>query len=73
MAVLFGHVGNDNAGALDVGGLEVLEEVVLIALVRGHTVVANERLGEDQDLAAVRRVGHGLGIPHERGGEDGLA
>src|SRR5690606_36576245 len=44
----------------------------LVTLVGRDTVVPDERLGEDQDLAAVRRVGHGLGVADERGREDGL-
>ena len=73
VAVFLSHISNDNAGALDVGRLEVLEEVVLVALIRRHAVVANEGLGENQDLAAVRGIRHGLGVTHERGGEDSLA
>lgn len=72
VAVLLGYVGDDDTGALDVGGLEVLEQVVLVPLVGRDAVVADERLGEDQDLAAVRRVGHRLGVADERGREDGL-
>jgi hypothetical protein len=29
-------------------------------------------LCEDEDLATVGGVGHGLGVAHERGGEDGF-
>jgi hypothetical protein len=73
VAVLEGVVGDDDADALDVGGLEVLEEAVLVALVGGDAVVADEGLGEDEDLAAVGGVCHGLGVADEGGREDGLA
>lgn len=73
MAVLLSNIGNNHTSALDMGRLEILEKTELIALVRGHTVVADQGLGEDQDLATVRGVGHGLGVAHERGGEDSFA
>lgn len=73
MAVLEGVVGDDDSDALDVGGLKVLEESELVALVGRHAVVPNEWLGEDEDLAAVGRVRHGLGVADERRREDGLA
>lgn len=73
VAVLLSDVGDDDTGALDVGRLKVLEELVLVKLVGGDAVVADEGLGEDQNLAAVGGVGHGLGVSHERGGEDSLA
>ena len=38
-----------------------------------HAVVADQWLGEDEDLAAVGGVGHGLWIADQRGGEDGFA
>lgn len=65
VAVLNAVIGHNNTGALDVRALEVLEQVPAISLVRGNTVVANQRLSEDQDLASVRRVGHGLGVSNE--------
>ena len=73
VGVLCGGVCNNNGSSLDVGALKVLVEAVLVAHGSGHTVVANQRLGEDQNLAAVRRVGHRLGVSDERGGEDSLA
>lgn len=73
MAVVDSNVGDDNTGALDVGGLEVLEEVVLVSGVGGNTIVANEGLGEDEDLASVGGVGHGLGVANQGGSEDSLA
>lgn len=73
VAVVECDIGDDNSGTLNVWGLKVLEEVELVTFVRGHTVVSNQRLGKDENLAAVRRVGHGLGVANKRGGEDGLA
>lgn len=73
MAVVQGHIGDDDTGTLDVGRLEVLEKVVLVTLVRGHTVVANQGLCKDQDLASVGGIRHGLRVSHKGGGEDGLA
>jgi hypothetical protein len=72
MRVLSGSVCNNNGSSLDVGALKVLVEAVLVAHGSGHTVVANQRLGEDQNLTAVRRVGHGLGVSDEGSGEDSL-
>lgn len=73
MAVLSSHVGYDDSSALYVGGLKVLEQVEFVADVRRHTVVSDERLSEDQDLATVGRVGHGLWITDQGGSEDGLS
>lgn len=72
VAVLLSDIGNDDSGALNVGRLKVLEQVPLVTLVRGNTVVANQRLGEDENLATVRGVGHGLGVSNEGCGKDGL-
>lgn len=72
VAVLGSHVRHNDTSTLDMGGLEVLEEVELVTLVGRNAVVADEGLGEDEDLTAVGGVGHGLGVSHERGGEDGL-
>jgi hypothetical protein len=73
VAVLESIVLHNDARRLNVGRLEVSEQAVLIAGGRGHAVVADQRLGEDEDLAAVRGVRHGLGVSHERRGEDCLA
>lgn len=73
MAVLQSHIGHDDPGTLEVRGLEILEKVVLVTLGRRHAVVANQRLGEDQNLSTVRRIRHGFAVSHERGGEDGFA
>ena len=40
---------------------------------RGHAVVADQRVGEDEDLAAVRRVGERLDVAGHPGVEDHLA
>jgi len=73
VGVLRGSVRDDNGSSLDVGALKVLVETVLVAHGSGHTVVSDQRLSEDQNLTAVRRVGHRLGVSDERGGEDSLA
>lgn len=72
VAVTLGNIGNDNTSSLKVGGLEVLEQAVTVLLRGGDTIVANQRLGEDQNLAAVGGIGQGLGVTDQRGGEDGL-
>lgn len=72
--VLESGVGDDDTDALDVGGLKVLDEAKGVGLLAGgDTVVADERLGEDQDLASVRGISHGLGVADHSSGEDGLA
>lgn len=73
VAVVEGDVGDDNTSALNVRGLEVLEEVVLVALAGGDAVVANQRLGEDEDLTSVGGVGHRLRVANEGSREDSLA
>ena len=73
VAVVEGDIGDDNTSALDMRGLEVLEQVELVSLVGGNTVVADEGLGEDENLAAVREIGHGLGVTDKRGGENSLS
>jgi hypothetical protein len=73
MAVLQSVVLDHNTRRLDVGRLEVSEQAMLIAGRGGDAVVADQRLGEDEDLAAVRGVRHGLGVSNEGGGEDCLA
>jgi hypothetical protein len=72
VAVVDSDIGDNDTSALNVGGLEVLEKVELVAGGGGNTVVANQGLGEDEDLSSVGGVGHGLGISNERGGEDGF-
>lgn len=45
---------------------------MLIASSGGHTVVADQGLGEDEDLSTIRGIGHGLGVSNKGGGEDGF-
>lgn len=73
VAVLLSNISNHHSGTLNVGRLEVFQEVVLIPHVGGNTIVANQGLSEDDDLAAVGGVGHRFGVANERGSEDGLA
>jgi hypothetical protein len=73
VAVLQSVVLNDNARRLNVGRFEVSEQAMLVARVGRNPVVADQRLGEDEDLATVGGVGHGLGIPNQGCGKDGLA
>lgn len=73
VAVLESVILDDDAGALDVGGLEVAEQTVFVTGGRGYTVVPNQGLREDKNLSTVGGVGHGLGVANEGRGEDGLA
>lgn len=73
VAVLLGDISDDHACTLNVRRFEVLQELPLVELVGGNTIVANEGLGEDENLTTVGGVGHGLGVANERGGEDGFA
>lgn len=43
---------------------------MLVASIGRHTVVANQRLGENEDLTTVGGIGHGFGVSDERRGED---
>jgi len=72
MAVVDSDIGDNDTSTLNVGGLEVLEKVILVSDGGGNAVVANQGLSEDEDLASVGGVGHGLGVANKRGGEDGL-
>jgi hypothetical protein len=71
--VLQSVILNDDARRLDVGRFEVSEQAMLVARVGGNPVVADQRLGEDEDLATVGRVGHGLGVPNQGCGKDGFS
>jgi len=53
VAVLKSSIGDNNTSGLDVGRLEVLQQVVFVSNGRGNTVVSNQGLGEDQDLTTV--------------------
>ena len=65
---------DDEAGDVDAVRLKVLGQAVVIddGLV-GDAVVAHEGVGQDEDLAPVRRVGEGLGVADHAGVEDDLA
>lgn len=45
---------------------------MLVTSARGYTVVTNQWLGEDKDLATVGGVGHRLRVSDKRGCEDGF-
>lgn len=66
-------VSYDDTGTLDVWRLKVAEQSVLVTDVAWDTVVADQWLGEDEDLTTVRWVGHGLWVADKGGGEDCLA
>lgn len=72
MAVIDSDIGDNDTSTLNVGGLEVLKKVILVSDGGGNAIVANQGLSEDEDLASVGGVGHGLGVANKRGGEDGL-
>jgi hypothetical protein len=65
--VLEGDVGDDDARALDAVGLHLRDSGnVRKRGVGGNAVVSDERGGEDEDLAEVGGVGHGLGVWYAR-------
>jgi len=72
VAVLGGVIRHDDAADLDPLGLKVLEEAKLVSVAVRDAVVANQRLGEDDDLATVGGISHGLGVTHQAGGEHQL-
>jgi hypothetical protein len=73
MAVLQGIVLHNDTRSLDVGRLKVSEQAVLVTGGRGDAIVANQRLGEDEDLPTVGRIGHRFRVSDERGSENCLA
>jgi hypothetical protein len=73
MAVLDSIVLDNNTRRLDVWGLKVSEQAMLVPGRGGDSVVANERLSENEDLSTIGRVGHGLRVANERSREDGFA
>jgi hypothetical protein len=74
MGVFGGIVSDDDASALDGRGLKVAKEIVFIAFVDGgDAVVSDKGLSEDEDLAFVRRIGHGLRVAYDGSREDGFA
>lgn len=72
VAVLHSVVLDNDTRSLDVRRFEVSEQTVLVTGGGGDAVVANQRLCEDKNLSTVGRVGHGLGVSNERGGENGF-
>jgi len=73
VGVFFRYVCYNDADGLDVGRFEVAEEAALVAGGGRDAVVSNEGLCEDENLAAVGRVGERLRIADEGGREDSLA
>lgn len=68
-------VGTDNeTGNMNGAALKVERQSVGIdhGFVR-DPVIANERIGEDEDLAAIGRIGQGFGIADHAGVEDDFA
>ena len=58
---------------VDAIGLEVLRQAELVEdVVARHTVVTDQRVGEHEDLAAVRRVRESLRVSHHAGVEHDL-
>ena len=72
VAVLLGVLRNHHALYLDGVGFELFGQAIPGGLF-GNAVVADERVGENQDLSLVGGVGHGLGIPDHSGREYHLA
>lgn len=72
MAVPLCHVGDDNTRRLEVGRFEILEQPKVVLLKGRHTIVANQWLGEDQNLSTVGGIRQGFGVADQRGGEDGF-
>ncbi|KAI6748599.1 hypothetical protein HG530_015372 [Fusarium avenaceum] len=70
MAVVDGNIGDNDTSTLNVRRLEVLEKVELVSDSGRNTVVANQGLGEDKNLASVRGISHRLGVANKGGGED---
>lgn len=70
VAVLLRDIRDDNTSGLNIGRLEVLEQPIGVLFGRGNAIVANQGLGEDQDLATVGRIRERFGVPNQGGGED---
>lgn len=73
MRVVGGIVRHHQTRCLDVGALEIFQQAMLVSVIIGHAVIADQRLSEDENLASIGGVGQGLGVADQRGGEDGLA
>lgn len=68
-----GDISNNDTDTLSVWRLKVLEQVVLVTGgTRWDTVVTNKRLGKDEDLTLVRRIGHRLWVTDKRCSKDSL-
>jgi hypothetical protein len=70
--VLLRNVGNDDTSGLEIGRLKVFEKTMAVPLSGRNTVVSNQRLGENQNLAPVGGIGQRFWISDQRGGEDRL-
>jgi hypothetical protein len=69
-----GVIGDNDTCTLNGVRFKVAEEIVFVAFIdRGNAVVAYKGLSEDKDLAFVRGIGHGFGVPNEGSGEDCFA
>lgn len=77
MGVVLARVcGDDKTGDVDLGGLEVCREIadqLVHGLPRGNTIVADQWKRNDEDLAAVGRIGYGLRIADHTSLEDQFA
>ncbi len=74
VAIVVGVVGDYDAGDVNLVGLEKLRETRLgVEIIMRHAIVANEWIGEDQDLASVGRIGEALWVARHCGVEDHLA
>ena len=73
MAMMLCNICNDDTCCLNIRRLKVSEKAVLVTGGGRDAVVADQRLCEDQDLATIGRVGHGLWIADEGRRENSLA
>jgi hypothetical protein len=69
MTELTRKFGNHEPGDLNVVGLEKAADAIRL-FIRRDTVVADEGIGEDEDLALVRRVSERLRVSDHSGVED---
>jgi hypothetical protein len=72
MTVFLRIVRNNNTNALDVWRLKVFQQTSFVSGRGGDAIVADERLGENENLSTVRRVGHRLRISNKRSRKDSL-
>jgi hypothetical protein len=73
VTVLLSIIGHNNTHTLNVGTLKVFQQTVFVSSGGWNTIVADKRLGEDEDLSTVRGIGHRLGVSNKRSREDRLA